>query len=140
MHQLTTLGHADAMRAIAAIQAELLRLGKTGAIAVADAGGELIALLRLDGTQLPCMTIATNKAFTAARERKATLQIGREVRHPATGFDISYYGDGRYVGWGGGVPVVVNGAVVGAVAVSGLPELEDDALARIGVEAILRGV
>ena len=47
------------------------------------------------------------------------------------------YGDPRYIGWGGGVPVVVDGAVVGAVAVSGLSEHEDMELAGIGVAAIV---
>jgi glc operon protein GlcG len=54
-------------------------------------------------------------------------------------FDIAYYGDARYVGWGGGVPVIVDQRVVGAVAVSGLPELEDQRIAEVGVEAIARG-
>lgn len=45
--------------------------------------------------------------------------------------------DSRYVGWGGGVPVVIDGHVVGAVAVSGLPEEEDMHLAALGVQAIL---
>ena len=47
---------------------ELLRRGKAAVIAVADAHGELIALLRLDGTPLPSILIATNKAWTAARD------------------------------------------------------------------------
>ena len=74
-------------------------------IAVADAHGELLALLRLDGAGRAPIQIAMNKAFTAARERRATFEIGREARHPERGFDIAYYGDPRYVGWGGGVPV-----------------------------------
>ncbi len=50
---------------------------------------------------------------------------------------MAYYGDPRYIGWGGGLPVVVGGSVVGAVAVSGLSELEDMELAGIGVAAIV---
>lgn len=122
--------------AVQAIKTELERRGKTGVIAVADAHGELIALLRLDGAPLPSTTIATNKAFTAARERKTTLEIGQKARDPIKGFDIAYYGDPRYVGWGGGVPVFVDRRVVGAVAVSGLSQEEDEELARLGIEAI----
>ena len=139
MHQHTTLGHADAQRAIAAIEAELHRLGKAAAIAVADHTGELIALLRLDGTPLSCIANATHKAFTAARESKPTRELGRAVRDPATGFDIAYFADPRYIGWGGGIPVKVAGQTVGAVAVSGLPEDVDAQLAEIGVAAILKG-
>ena len=136
MHQIGTLGHADAQRAIAAIQSELTRLGKTAVIAVADATGELIALLRLDGAPLSCIANATNKAFTSARERKPSRDLGKSSRHPDTGFDIAYFSDRRYIGWGGGIPVTSNGTVIGAVAVSGLSEDEDARLAEIGVKAI----
>jgi len=137
MHQVATLGHVDAQRAIQAIQAELQKRGKAAVIAVADAHGELISLLRLDGAPLPAIVIATNKAWTAARERKPTRELGQTARDPVNGFDMAYYGDPRYVGWGGGVPVIVDGAVVGSVAVSGLPEHEDMDLVQIGVAAIV---
>ncbi len=136
MNQIKSLGHAEAQRAIQAIQAELVKRGKAAVVAVADAQGELIALLRLDGAKLPSITIAANKAWTAARERKPTREIGQASRDPATGFDFAYFGDVRYIGWGGGAPAVVDGAVVGAVAVSGLSEAEDMDLAQIGLAAI----
>jgi len=137
MNQYTSLGHAEAQRAIQAIQAELAKRGKAAVIAVADAHGELISLLRIDGAPLPSIVIATNKAWTAARERKPSRELGQAARDPATGFDMAYYGDPRYLGWGGGVPVIIDGAVVGSVAVSGLPEQDDMDLAQIGVAAIL---
>jgi glc operon protein GlcG len=137
MIQQTHLGHAEAQRAITAIQAELSRRGKAAVIAVADANGELIALLRTDGTRLASIQIAMNKAWTAAREQAPTRVIGQNSRHPQEGFDMAYYGDRRYIGWGGGLPVVLDGAVVGAVAVSGLTEEEDSELAAVGVATIL---
>ena len=139
MNHTISLGHGEAQRAIQAIQAELTRRGKAAVIAVADAHGELIGLLRLDGAPLPSILIATNKAWTAARERKPTREVGQSARDAQHGFDMAYYGDPRYIGWGGGLPVVVEGTVVGAVAVSGLPEQEDMELAQIGVDAILVG-
>ena len=138
MQKITSLGHVEAQIAIEAIQTELLKRNAAAAIAVADAYGELVALLRMDGTKLAPARIAANKAWTAARERKPSGEIGRAVRDPQGGFDISYYGDSRYVGWDGGLPVVVDGAVVGAVAVSGLSGAEDVELAELGVAAILR--
>ena len=137
MIETTSLGHGEAQKAIQAIQSELERRGKAAVIAVADTHGELIALLRLDGAPLASILIATNKAWTAARERQPTRQLGQAARHLETGFDLAYYGDSRYIGWGGGLPVVSNGKVVGAVAVSGVPEMEDIELAQIGVAAIL---
>ncbi len=136
MNQIHSLGHADAQRAIEAIQTELQRRGKAAVIAVTDPHGELIALLRVDGAPLPSILNASNKAWTAARERKPSKDIGVRVRDPEHGFDIAYFGDPRYIGWGGGLPVKVNGDVVGAVGVSGLPEAEDIELAALGVAAI----
>ena len=136
MRNEPTLTDSDAQTALAAIRKQLRAEGKAAVIAVADAHGELLALLRLDGAPRAPIQIAMNKAFTAARERRPTFEIGRDVRHPERGFDIAYYGDSRYVGWGGGVPVVHAGQVVGAVAVSGLPEQEDMRLAALGVAAI----
>ena len=137
MKQNNTLDHDMAQKAIQAIKAEQEKRGKAAVIAVADSHGELIGLLRLDGAPLPSIVIATNKAWTAARERRPTRDIGQSARDPHSGFDMAFFGDPRYIGWGGGLPVVVNGEVVGAVAVSGLPELEDIEVVQFGLKAIL---
>lgn len=136
MYQTTSLGHQEAQAAIQTIQAELARRQQAAVIAVADAHGELIGLLRLDGAPLGSILIAANKAWTAARERMPTRELGQLARDPTDGFDMAYYGDARYIGWGGGLPVIVNGQVVGAVAVSGLPETVDMELAQLGVAAL----
>jgi glc operon protein GlcG len=133
MQKVTSLGHAEAQTAIETIKTEMLKRGKAAVIAVADSHGELLALLRVDGAPLTSIQIATNKAYTAARERKPSREIGQGVRNPEKGFDIAYYGDPKILGWGGGLPVLVDGAVVGAVAVSGLPEMEDIELAQMGL-------
>ena len=128
-----SLSHSDAQQIIAAIQ-ERLEVDKAGAaVAVVDAHGELIAFLRTDGCLLPSITIAINKAFTAARQREATASVGQSSRDK--GWPLTNYGDPRYVGWGGGVPLIDEGEVVGAVGVSGLPEDVDIELASLGVEA-----
>ncbi len=93
MKTIATLCDEDAMRAIAAIKAELDRLGKKGVIAVVDAHGETLALLRMHGAALSSINVATNKAFTAARLRRPSAEVGKRVRHPENGIDISYYGD-----------------------------------------------
>jgi glc operon protein GlcG len=139
MQQQLSLGIKEAQMAINAIQKELTKRGKAAVIAVADAHGELIGLLRLDGAPLPSIVIAPNKAWTAARERKTSYELGQAARDPQHGYDMAYYADPRYVGWGGGLPVVLDGVVVGAVAVSGLPEQEDIVMAQIGLAAILKG-
>ena len=138
MKTVRIMGHVEAQAAIAAIEAELGRRGKVAVIAVADDHGELVGLLRLDGAPLPSTTIAANKAWTAARERKPSWELGIASRDPKTGFDMAYYGDPRYVGWGGGVPVTLDGSVIGSVAVSGLTQEEDAELAAIGAAAATR--
>lgn len=133
------LTYKDARRALDAISMELAHRALPAVVAVADDHGELIALMRMDGAPLSSLLIAMNKAWTAARERKPSSEVGRAARHPETGFDIAYYGDRRYTGWGGGLPVAIGGAVVGAVAVSGAPEALDVEMAGLGVAAILEG-
>lgn len=134
MYQVPVLSHTDAARIIATIQAELEKQGRGAAIAVSDAHGELLAFLRTDGCPFSSITIAQNKAFSASRERKESAAIGKASREK--GFPMSNFGDARFTAWGGGVPVVHEGAVVGAVAVSGLSEEEDIQLARLGIASL----
>jgi glc operon protein GlcG len=96
----------------------------------------LIAFVRCDGALLSSGPLAINKAFTAARLARPTRVLGETLR--AKGTDVAFYGDARYVGFGGGLPVRIDGVVAGAVAVSGLSDEEDDALAAMGV-AMLQG-
>jgi glc operon protein GlcG len=130
------LDSSDAKRIINTIETELLKRKKAAVIAVSDNQGELISLLRMDWASVSSVVIATNKAWTAAREGKPTYEIGQSARHPQTGFDMGYFGDRRYVGWGGGIPVIHEGKVIGAIAVSGLTESEDIELANLGREAL----
>lgn len=134
MRQYQTLTHADAQIVIEGCRAALEADGRGGVIAVADDHGELIALLRTDGAPLPSIVIAQNKAFTAARERKPSYAVGEASR--TEGFPMTNFGDPRYTAWGGGVPIVVSGQVVGAVGVSGLPELVDIQIAEAGIVAL----
>lgn len=132
MNQHYELSHGDAQKVISTIQAQLESENKGAAIAVTDAHGELIAFLRTDGCPLPSVNNAINKAFTAAREGRDSKAIGDASRNDP--FPMTNFGDLRYTAWGGGVPILYNGEVVGAVGVSGLPESEDMTLARMGAE------
>ena len=136
MRILHSIDYAEAKRTIDLLTAEIAESGRAGVIAIADPAGELIAFARMDGAPVSSIRIAMNKAWTAARERKPTKEIGERVNHPEKGHDIAYYGDPQYVGFGGGVPVWKDGAVIGAVGVSGLSSSEDIVLATMGVELI----
>ena len=130
------LTHRDALAALDAVRHAVEARGRTAAIAIADAHGELIAFVRCDGALLGSGVLAINKAFTAARLDRPTSVLCETLRAKAT--DVAYYGDARYVGFGGGLPMHVGGVVVGAVAVSGLSDEDDEALAALGV-ALLEG-
>jgi glc operon protein GlcG len=136
MRTIQTIDYSEAKRAVDLIVEKALQMQKAAVVAVADVHGDLICLARMDGAPVSCIRIAMNKAWTAARERKPTKDIGDKAKHPEKGHDIAYYGDPKYVGWGGGIPVWKNGEVVGAVAVSGLSSSEDITLATLGVELI----
>jgi len=136
MRTLRSLDYSEARRAIDLIVDKALHMRKAASIAVADSHGDVIAFVRMDGAPVSSIRIAMNKAWTAARERKTTKEIGEKVKHPEKCHDIAYYGDPNYVGWGGGLPVWKDGEVVGAVAVSGLSSSEDIDLATLGAELL----
>ena len=136
MKTVSAIVYQDAKRIVDVIVEKALQLQKAAVIAVADPHGELIAFARMDGAPLASIRVAANKAYTAARERKPTKDIGDKMRDPVKGFDIAFYGDSRFVGWGGGIPIRKNGEVVGAIGVSGLSSAEDIALATVGLELI----
>ena len=128
IRDVTVLGHADAQGVIDHVRTALDEDGRGAAVAVVDAHGELLAFLRTDGCRLPSVNIAINKAYTAAREQTESRSVGEASRRED--FPMTNFGELRYVSWGGGVPLVVDGDVVGAVGVSGLPEADDIELAR----------
>jgi glc operon protein GlcG len=136
MKSTLAIDYQDAKRIVDLIVQKALEQQKAAVVAVSDAHGELIAFARMDGAALSSIRVAANKAWTAARERKPTKEIGDKIRHPEKGFDIAFYGDRKFVGWGGGIPIWRDGQVIGAIGVSGLSSVEDIALATLGLELI----
>jgi glc operon protein GlcG len=70
-----TIDYSEAQKAVAAIYVEVLKRAKAGVIAVCDPHGDLIAFARMDGAPLSSITIAMNKAYSAARERKGEFAV-----------------------------------------------------------------
>ena len=131
MYQTYNLSHSDAQAMIETVRSKAEGMGKAVSVAVADSHGELIAFLRMDGCRLPPVDIAMNKAFTAAREHKGSGEVGSRMREQ--GDPMTNLGNPRYTGFGGGLPVLHGGQVIGAVGVSGLTSEEDIELAREAV-------
>jgi glc operon protein GlcG len=137
MRTVRTLSHTEAMDMVRAVQKALDEKRQGAAVAVVDAHGELLAMLRTDGCRLSCIDVAINKAYTAAREQGPSKGLGDAAKRE--GFPVTNFGELRYVTWGGGIPVVASGGeVVGAVGVSGLSEAEDTALAEMAARMIPR--
>jgi glc operon protein GlcG len=114
------------------------KINKHIAIAVCGPEGELIAFLRMDGASPAASVIAQNKAYTAARDRKSTKLMGEFMndhkRPPA------FWGDQGITGFGGGVPVVQEGKVIGGIGISGLSEEEDERIAYAAIVSVYGGV
>src|SRR5579885_2492476 len=115
MRNVPAIDYSEASKMIDLIVRTAAAKQKAVVVAVADSHGELIAFARMDGAPISSIRIAANKAWTAARERKPTKEIGEKVRHPEKGHDIAYFGDPKFVGWGGGIPIWKKGMVAGAV-------------------------
>ena len=136
MRSVPVIDHRSALAALAAICEAVESERKAAAIAIVDAHGELLAFARLDGTLLSSGVLAVNKAYTSARLNRPTRVLGETLRERGT--DVAFYGDPRYVGFGGGLPALRDGVVIGGVGVSGLSDTEDEALAALGV-SLLQG-
>lgn len=104
------------------------------AVAVVDTHGELLGFARMDGVSVQAGLLAQNKAYTSARDRQPSGNLGAWARE--TGKQLSYWTDPKITGFMGGVPVEQEGKVVGAIGISGLAEQDDEALAMEVLKAL----
>ena len=101
-------------------------------IAVVDAGGDLLGFLKLDGASTLSVQIAQGKARTSARSGQPTkVYADRVMRDTLNILSV----DGVYA-LQGGVPIRINGRVIGAVGVSGVMSAQDEQVATSGVETV----
>jgi glc operon protein GlcG len=130
-----TLTEAAAWRMIEAAREQAQKLGIAVNIAVVDAGAELLAFSRMDGAPLLSGEIARNKAYTAVAFGRPTADWYPMIANePALLHGIVH--TPRLIIFGGGLPVRVNGAVVGGIGVSGGSAEQDVACAQAGLQAI----
>ncbi|WP_172379406.1 GlcG/HbpS family heme-binding protein [Vibrio sp. Vb339] len=105
------------------------------AVSVCDTHGELQAFIRMDNVSVQAGLLAQNKAYTSARDRQPSGNLGAWARE--TGKDLSYWTDAKITGFKGGVPIELNGQVIGAIGISGLSEDDDEALAEKVIQLVL---
>ena len=115
-----------------AAEAEAKKRGATVVIAVVDDGGHLILLERLDDTQVASVEVGIGKARTAAIFRRPSKVFEDQVRNGR----VAALGLPGATPLQGGVPIVVNGKVVGAIGVSGNTPQEDEEIALAGATIV----
>jgi uncharacterized protein GlcG (DUF336 family) len=131
-----TVDLATALKMVAAAHSEALRRSILVSAAVVDSGGHLVAFGRMDGAEIAGPVLAVDKAFTAVANRIATSELATLAAPGGELFGIHANGGGRFVIFGGGVPIAVGGIVVGAVGVSGASAAEDEACALAALAVI----
>jgi uncharacterized protein GlcG (DUF336 family) len=123
----------DVKRIAAAAEAEAVRNQWNVTIAIVDEGGHLLSLQRLDGAPPISSYIAPEKARTAALGRRETKLYEDVINQGRVSFLSAPVLQGMLEG---GVPVIVDGQVIGAVGVSGVKSSEDAQIAKAGIVAL----
>jgi uncharacterized protein GlcG (DUF336 family) len=126
---------ADARRVIAAAEKKALAIGQPMNIAVVDSGANLVAHVRMDRAWLGSIDISIKKAFTSRAFDISTKDLGTHSQSGGQFFGIHASNDGRVMIFAGGIPLHRNGAIVGAIGVSGGSGEQDHAVAEAGAQA-----
>ena len=130
MLTINRLSRAEAQVLIDGATQKSTEMGIPMCIAVCDESGHIIVFDRMDGGKISSISIAIDKAFTAAVARKGT-HVYNELCHPGKPtFGIHITNGGHFSIIGGGLPVVVDGAIVGGIGISSGTAHEDQIVAE----------
>jgi glc operon protein GlcG len=125
------LDQAGAQTVLQAAKESAQQRRAPSAIAVVDAAGDLLAFQRMDGVRPASADLAIQKARTAARLQRPTAEIEDNINHGRSAFVTA-----NIMALRGGVPVRVNGVVVGAVGIAGLASETDTEIATTAAAAL----
>jgi len=128
------IGLEDAKKAAAAALAEARKNNWTMAVAVTDIGGDLVYFEKMDGTQTGSVKVAIGKARSAALFKRPSKVFQDIVAGGGSGLRI--LGLEGAVPIEGGVPLVMEGKIVGAIGLSGATSEQDGQCARAGADAL----
>lgn len=140
MLTVNRLDISDARVIIAGACARAGEIGVPMCIAITDESGNLIAFERMDGGKVTSITIAIDKSFTASGAKKATHEYGQASQPGGAAYGIASAISGRLMVVAGGLPVAVNGEVVGGIGVSSGTPAQDQDVAQSGIDAFLRAI
>ncbi|MFT4471721.1 GlcG/HbpS family heme-binding protein [Arthrobacter sulfonylureivorans] len=133
---MDTVTLEDARRVIAAAEAKAAEIGQPMNIAVADAGGNLVSHVRMDGAWLGSIDISMNKAFTSRAFDIQTKDLGDNAQPGNQFYGIHASNHGRIMIFAGGIPLSRDGQVVGSIGVSGGSGEQDQSVAEAGAAAL----
>ena len=128
----------DAKQMLYAAEARATSLGIAYNIAIVDAGGHLVAFVRQDDTLIGSIDLAIDKAVTARIFDKATSDLADLAQSGKLLFGIQQSSAGKVVIFGGGIPVMFDGIIVGAVGASAGTVEQDIAVAEAAIAALGR--
>lgn len=128
------VNHEQARKAVAAALAEARKINVPMAVAVVDTGGHLVAFDRVDNTQIGSVGVSQDKAVSAAIYRRPTKVFQDIVAGGGAGLRILTLRGANAVE--GGLPLVVDGKIIGAIGVSGGSAEQDGVVAKAGVDAV----
>ncbi|WP_180541315.1 GlcG/HbpS family heme-binding protein [Nevskia soli] len=126
---------ADARRVIAAAEKKAEEIGQPMNIAVADAGGNLVAHVRMDKAWMGSIDISIKKAWTSRAFDIETKALGEHSQSGDQFFGIHASNNGKVMIFAGGIPLKRGDEVVGAIGVSGGSGKQDHAVAEAGAAA-----
>jgi uncharacterized protein GlcG (DUF336 family) len=132
---LETITLEDARRVLDAAAAKATEIGQPMDIAIVDAGGNLKAHVRMDGANIGSITIAINKAYTAIAFQGETASLQEATRPEGPIFGLSDAHGGRLAVFPGGIPLVRDGHIMGAIGVSTGTVEQDQEVASAGADA-----
>lgn len=136
MLTITSVSLADARRIIAAGEAKAAEIGSPSNIAVVDAGGNLVAHVRMDGAWIGSIDISINKAFTSRAFDIETKALAANAQPEGQFYGIQNSNGGRVMIFAGGIPLKSGDTVIGAVGVSGGLGKQDQAIAEAAAAAL----
>jgi len=135
--QPPTLTLALAEQFLDAAKAEALKQGWTMSFAVVDVSGRQVALIRMDGARWMTTQVAQAKAFTAATFRRSSAAVEEFAeQRPDLFQSLTRLIDEPMLLAGGGLPIIIEGILLGGVGASGGTEAEDIDCAQVGLDAI----
>jgi uncharacterized protein GlcG (DUF336 family) len=134
--QYATVTLADAKRMLSAAEIKAASLGIAYNIAIVDAGGHLVAFARQDGALIGSIDLAIDKAMTARFFDKTTSELATLAQSGKPLFGIQQSNAGKVVIFGGGVPIVSEGNIVGAVGTSAGTVEQDIEVAEAAIAAL----